>query len=90
MHAAMVDAKSSKDQAIGRGYGLKTSRNDVSGLDTTGISAFFAWSGNAYYLERSYEHLIGELPVSWKGAFIMMRVPIIVPPGFELRKFIDR
>lgn len=91
MKAAMIEALSSKDEAIGRGFGLKTSRSIISGLDNRHVGRFFAWSGRAYYLERSgVQPLIGALPVPWHGVFIMMRIPVLTPSGFDFKKFVVR
>lgn len=89
---AALEQKSTKDQAISRGYGLKTAREIVCNSLAGKIKgSFFVWSGNGYFTKNGLEkEIYGALPYYWPGSLTLMRVPDSVPPGFNLTTLTNR
>jgi hypothetical protein len=83
MQAALAQ-KSTKDNAISRGYGLITSRKMLcEGLK----GVFFMCSGNAFYLKEPGNEKVGELSVSFPGSFTALRIPLTVPFSFKMEDY---
>lgn len=80
---------STKDRpsAENRGYGISVSRNMlVNGLG----GAFFMLSGQAFHRhdKRGTDFVNLPEPIGWDGTVILLRIPIRIPNGFNIYKYI--
>ncbi|MCB0768587.1 MAG: hypothetical protein KDB95_15365, partial [Flavobacteriales bacterium] len=83
-----LEGRSTKDQAISRGYGIRTSRRMlVAGLG----GSFFYWSGDAMLLNNATRDNIYELKdgTRFPGCFLALRVPTIAVPTFNVMGFVE-
>jgi len=83
-----LEGRSTKDQAVSRGYGIRTSRRMlVEGLG----GSFFFWSGDAMLLNNPTRDSIYELKngTRFPGCFLALRVPTIADPAFNVMGFVE-
>ena len=83
-----VTGKSTKDQAITRGYGISTSRKMlVKGLQ----GKYFLFSGNAFYFYSDEQEVINELDNSfkWNGTIVALRIPKNIPKDFKYSDYTE-
>ncbi|MCU0318450.1 MAG: hypothetical protein MUE88_00010 [Flavobacteriales bacterium] len=83
-----LEGRSTKDQAVSRGYGIRTSRRMlVEGLG----GSFFFWSGDALLLNNATRDTIYELKdgTTFPGCFLALRVPTIADPAFNVMSFVE-
>lgn len=83
-----LEGRSTKDQAVSRGYGIRTSRRMlVEGLG----GSFFYWSGDAMLLNNATRDNIYELKdgTRYAGCYLALRVPTIAQPSFNLMGFVE-
>lgn len=83
-----LEGRSTKDQAVSRGYGIRTSRHMlVEGLG----GSFFYWSGNAMLLNNATRDNIFELKdgTRFHGCYLALRIPTVAKPGFQVMGFVE-
>lgn len=83
-----LEGRSTKDQASGRGYGIRTCRRMlVEGLG----GSFFFWSGDAMLLNNATRNNIYELKdgTRFAGCYLALRVPTIATPAFNVMGFVE-
>lgn len=79
---AAIAGKSTKSMDVDRGFGISTSKDML----TRGLNGkYFLFSGNVFNIHTANQHTVTELPthVFWKGAYACMRIPSLVPQGFN-------
>ncbi len=72
-----------------RGFGLPTTKNMlVEGMG----GSFFILSGGAFHRHDSHGQQTVALPpgFSWDGTFILLKIPVNVPDGFNYLKYAER
>ena len=83
---AALDQKSTKDQAVSMGFGLKSTRKALCiGLR----GQFFLWSGQGFYYNKGGDEQFGQLPVSYPGSLVVARVPTSIPVGYKLSDYLE-
>jgi len=83
-----VSGKSTKDRPEAKGFGISTSRSMlVNGLR----GRFFIWSGNTAYIETVERVSILDIPDNcyFQGTFVALRIPTIVPSGFNFYDYVE-
>jgi hypothetical protein len=83
-----LEGRSTKDQAVSRGYGIRTSRRMlVEGLG----GSFFFWSGDAMLLNNATRDNIYELKdgTRFPGCYLALRVPTIADQAFKVMGFVE-
>lgn len=83
-----IYGKSTKDQAVSRGYGLSTSRKMlVEGLK----GKFFLMSGNSFFIQTVEREEIITLPIkmNYQGCFVALRIPLILDKNFNFYNFME-
>jgi hypothetical protein len=83
-----LEGRSTKDQAVSRGYGIRTSRRMlVEGLG----GSFFFWSGDAMLLNNATRDSLFEVKngVRFPGCYLALRVPTIADPTFNVMGFVE-
>jgi len=83
-----MNGKSTKPLPDSRGFGLSTSRRMLcKGLK----GKFFLWSGNAFMHQNIEKEEVINLPeqYSWKGCYVVMRVPISNDADFNIYNFVE-
>ncbi len=81
-----VKGKSTKDQAVSRGFGISTSRVML----TEGLKGkFFICSGNAIFYQNSEKQEIIALPqeAHYQGCIVALRIPILPNTQFDFYKY---
>jgi hypothetical protein len=84
-----LSGNSTKDRSEARGFGITTTRNMlVNGLR----GKLFLWSGNTAFLQTVNKEAIINIERNghFKGTFIALRLPTIIPGSFDFYKFVDR
>ncbi len=82
-----LSGHSTKDRPEARGFGISTTRHMlVNGLK--GI--LFIWSGNTAFAQNVNKEVIVNLERNsiFKGTFIALRLPTIIPGEFDFYKFV--
>ena len=83
-----LSGNSTKDRAEARGFGISTTRNMlVNGLK--GI--LFLWSGNTTFLQAVNKEAIVNIGENgyFQGTFVALRLPTIIPGGFNFYNFVE-
>ena len=83
-----IVGKSTKKQAISRGFGISTSREMlVNGL----YGEYLLFSGSAFYIQtKEYEQIIKVPPINkWIGTMVALRIPKKIPDNFNFYKYLD-
>ena len=87
MQQAII-GKSTKKQAISRGFGISTSRNLlVNGLN----GEYFLFSGSAFYFQSKDHEQVVKIPNQnrWSGTILALRIPFQIPADFDFYKFLE-
>ena len=83
-----IKGKSTKNQAISRGFGISTSRKML----TEGLKGkFFLYSGNAMFYQNFEKQGIIALPENacFQGCIVALRIPIIPNNNFDFYKYTE-
>ncbi len=83
-----IIGKSTKKQAISRGFGISTSREMlVKGLH----GEYFLFSGAAFYIQTKDHEQIIKVPQinKWNGTMVTFRIPKTVPENFSFYNYLD-
>lgn len=83
-----VNGKSTKKQAVSRGYGISTSRKMlVKGMH----GKYFLFSGGAFYFFSNENEVINEVDDSfkWDGTMLALRIPKTIPNIFNYIDFLE-
>lgn len=83
-----LEGRSTKDQSVSRGYGIRTSRRMlVEGLG----GSFFYWSGAAMLLNNPTKDAIYELKdgTLFPGCYLALRIPTNTNPAFNIISFVE-
>lgn len=83
-----LNGKSTKKQAVTRGYGISTSRKMlVNGLG----GKYFLFSGNAFYIFSSEHEMINKLDKQfrWNGTMLALRIPKEIPSDFQYINYLE-
>lgn len=81
-----INGRSTKDQAISRGFGIPTSRKML----TEGLKGkFFLCSGNAMFYQNSEKQEIIALPeqAHFQGCIVSLRIPTLPNTQFDFYKY---
>jgi anti-sigma regulatory factor (Ser/Thr protein kinase) len=81
-----VNGRSTKNQAISRGFGISTSRVML----TEGLKGkIFIYSGKAIFYQNSEKQEIIALPqqAQYQGCFVALRIPILPNKQFDFYKY---
>lgn len=83
-----LQGKSTKDEAVSRGYGISTSRRML--VDGLGGS-FFYWSGSAFLLNNPSQERIYQFDTDagFPGCYIAMRIPTVANANFSVMQFVE-
>jgi hypothetical protein len=84
-----LSGSSTKDRTEARGFGITTTRNMlVNGLR----GKLFLWSGNTTFLQTVNKEAIVSIDGNgyFQGTYIALRLPTVIPGGFDFYKFIER
>lgn len=83
-----VTGKSTKNQAVTRGYGISTSRNMlVKGM----LGKYFLFSGEAFYYYSNENEIINVVDsrLKWSGTMLALRIPKMIPEKFNYINFLE-
>jgi hypothetical protein len=83
-----IKGKSTKNQAVSRGFGISTSRKML----TEGLKGkFFLYSGNAMFYQNFEKQGIIALPENacFKGCIVALRIPTIPNNDFDFYKYTE-
>lgn len=83
-----IKGKSTKNQAVSRGFGISTSRKML----TEGLKGkFFLYSGNAMFYQNFEKQGIIALPENacFQGCIVALRIPIIPNNNFDFYKYTE-
>ena len=88
---AALNQYSSKDNEVGRGFGLASSRKIITeGLGDTLKGSFFLLSGDSYFFKNGLNKpIVSKSNWFWKGTFISFRIPVTIPSSFNFYNYME-